>query len=85
MDSSKRKTQSQEAINRADAQVLKQLYDDAETEVDLLLRSMSVMVDNKKLGPMPDRSVVEAMRDVALAAISLARDVAAEQAKKGTP
>ena len=62
MHSDERKSRAAEALEQADAMALKQYFDDAEHEIDMLIQSLSIMLDNKKLAPRPDGAVVAAMR-----------------------
>ena len=69
---------AEEALEKTDAAALKRLYDQAEKDVATLVDGMSVMVKHDKLGPRPEGpsdDAVKAMRDVAMAAIELAREV----------
>lgn len=67
------------ALENADAAALRKMLDKKSEEVELLISSMSIMVDNRKLGPRPiNENGLNAIRDVALAAIELAKQVAAQ-------
>jgi hypothetical protein len=71
-----RQSQAEEALKNADAVLLKRLFDDSTKEIGLLVESLKIMLNTDKVHPRANDTAIEAMRDVALAAIALARDVA---------
>ena len=75
------KAAGQQALDHADLQTLHQLFQDKCEEVDMLIHGVGVMAANKNTGPRPDGVTVQAMRDVALAAISLAERIACTNGK----
>ena len=65
-----------EALNVADCEALRRMYQESEDNIESLVKGFSVMIDGGRAHPLPTQGTIEAMRDVALAAIQLARDVA---------
>jgi len=76
--SQKRESLAEKAIEKADAKSLGRLYKEAEKDVETLANGLAVLCKMEKTGPLPppNDTLIESMRDVALAAIQLARDVA---------
>jgi hypothetical protein len=71
----KRKSEAEEALQSADAGRLKRLFDESCKEIQILMDGVRVIMDNDGKLTRPSESAIEAMRDVSLAAIQLARDV----------
>jgi len=72
----KRAGSVKEIIERADIGALKKLYDQAENDLVTIVNAMEAMNRTGNLSPMQNENGINAMRDVALAAIELAKNVA---------
>ena len=68
-----------EALEKADIQVLHAVYEQAEQDVVALIDGLGVLARSDKYGPRPSNDAIFAMRDVALKAIELAKMVATDQ------
>ena len=64
-----------EALAKVDAQALKDLHEQAEEDLITIASAMSAMGRADQLSSRPSNSSINAMRDVALAAIDLAKNV----------
>ena len=71
-----RQMRAAEAIKTADITAMKQLFDESNHDLEMMFKSVEIMLEHKKLGPMPSDCGINAMKDVALAAIDLAKFVA---------
>ena len=64
-----------DALAKADVQALKNLHEQAEEDLITMVGALSAMSRADQLSPRPSNSSINAMRDVALAAIDLAKNV----------
>lgn len=61
------------ALEKSDLHSLKRLYDKAEKDLDAIVAGMCVMTERNHTQPRESENTINAMRDVALAAIELAK------------
>ena len=71
----KQKTEAEEALQKADAVTLKRLFDHACHNIEVLVDGFDVMCRHGDTIPRANDIAITAMRDVAIAAIALARQV----------
>ena len=68
----KNKSLADEALEKADLVAMKKLLDESYSDLEKLVHALAIMADNKNCESFHTGSSIEAMRDVALAAIALA-------------
>ena len=80
---SNRLEDAEEALEKADAAALMQLYKRAESDLITMIEGLEVMCRKDQLKPMQSDTAISAMRDVALAALELAKSVSNQQDNPG--
>ena len=73
----KDKSIADKALGDANAAILHRMFHEKCADTDTIMGVMGIMLDAGKGNPLPSDRAVEAMRDVALAAMSLAQSVVA--------
>ena len=73
------KTEADKALDDADIKSLYRLFNEKCKQVEALAGGLGAMVDTGKTSPRESDNTISAMRDIALAAIELAKDVATKK------
>ena len=73
------KTEADKALDDADIKSLHRLFNEKCEQVEALAGGMGALVDTGKTSPRESDNTISAMRDIALAAIELAKDVATKK------
>ena len=66
------------ALENADAESLRKMVVEKENDVEMMICSLGIMLKKDKIAPRPADKSIEAIRDIALAAIELAKLVVAK-------
>ena len=76
-----RKTAAEQALIKADCASLSRLHKEAEKDLQVMIEGLAVFA-SKKGEPRHSDDAIQAMRDVAIAAIELAKTVAEKNAEE---